>query len=352
MPSSTSSSDGAWRMAGTVLGWAARKLGFAAATLALAVLLGEVFMHLFMLPTMRYDPDPELHTVYRPSQRAITWQGNYSIPTPPFTINSDGNRGAETDWTRPVILVLGNSEVFGPGLRDHETWCHVLQTRLDAAGAAPGFEVVNGGHGGYGPYHHAVYFERILSRHPVHTAIVQVTTGDRIFHRPAGPAASGGLYAFIRDNLYFVRYLVNKAKAQKASLRRALVPLWSRERPDTSDPEFLAAAEGMWAEHEGNWRRIVEAGAGRGVRVVFLVINPLRRKGDTLLYERLAAWARERENVHALELGPPAYGLGDVPDERLEAVYRERLTLGFDLHANPERHRLVAEAVYAFLKGL
>ena len=76
------------------------------ATLALFLVIGEIS---FRLPgaaqAMRYAYDDELGSTYMPDQVAVAFQGNYSVQSPPITINDRGFRGVSWDSDRASILV-------------------------------------------------------------------------------------------------------------------------------------------------------------------------------------------------------------------------------------------------------
>ena len=98
-------------------------------TALFSLAIGEGYMQVTFLPSLFHQFDAEIGYTYIPNQKSITWQGNYSIPSPPIGINSDENRGSETDWSKKIILALGSSEVMGPGIEDHQTWAVNLEKK-------------------------------------------------------------------------------------------------------------------------------------------------------------------------------------------------------------------------------
>jgi lysophospholipase L1-like esterase len=113
----------------------------------------------FRYPQESYDFDSEIAHVLRPSQHAYTHDRE-------VWINAKGQRGREfSPLPEPGVvrvLALGDSQTFGNGLAQDETWPKQLEIELGArAGAAgPHFEVVNGGIPGSDTWQH----ERLLPR--------------------------------------------------------------------------------------------------------------------------------------------------------------------------------------------
>lgn len=349
MTSSTSSSSARFALAQTVASWAWRRTGIVFATLMMLLLIGELYIRAFFLPTLFYEPDPELGFVHRPHQRCISWLGNFSVPSPPLSFNSDGNRGSETDWEQTILLALGSSEVVGPGIEDSRTWCEVLEGLMREGDNGKHVVVVNGGIGGHGPNQHAVSLDRVLEQHTIDTAIIRVSVEDRNFGPPSDVVAKTALREFLRNETRFVRFLVTKAQAQIQPIRKAAVPYPFRQGGQTPDPQFGLAAERMWEANEPYWTRSVDSAARHGIRLVFLVINPAGLEGNSFLARKLADLCHESANADVLELGPEHFGLQEVDVQERDAIFHRRFTLGYDPHANADQHRLVAISLHRFL---
>ncbi len=79
----------------------------------------------------------------------------------PVTLNSLGFRGPEITPEKPAgmtrIAVLGDSEVFGQGVLDHETLPAVLEGLLNQGGAACRWQVINAGVRQYNTAEEAAY---------------------------------------------------------------------------------------------------------------------------------------------------------------------------------------------------
>src|SRR5437773_5517898 len=74
-------------------------------TVVLVLLMGEVYMRLPFIPQrLEYEPDIELGVKLGANQVGYLWMADMSMPSPCMTINNEGHRGEETDWSKPVIL--------------------------------------------------------------------------------------------------------------------------------------------------------------------------------------------------------------------------------------------------------
>src|SRR5260370_945761 len=111
--------------------------------LALLV-LGEVYLRLPFIPQrLESMPDEELGGIVAPSQRGYDWLGNFSVQSVPITVNSDGHRGRDTDWSGPVLLAVGDSQGWGTGVADDEVYTAVLETWLREQPGQSEVQVVN-----------------------------------------------------------------------------------------------------------------------------------------------------------------------------------------------------------------
>jgi hypothetical protein len=116
-----------------------------------------------------YEPDPELGARLRPgASMRFRLAGN---PTSEINVNAQGFRGE--DWPSPseqepnAIMVFGDSQVFGLGVDDDETFSAVLAERT-------GRQVLNAGVPTYGPPEYLALAERLLAEREVDTLIYVV----------------------------------------------------------------------------------------------------------------------------------------------------------------------------------
>ncbi|HUJ63854.1 MAG TPA: SGNH/GDSL hydrolase family protein [Kofleriaceae bacterium] len=120
-----------------------------------------------------YVADPELGVRLAPgAEEKISFGGN---PVTSVRINSDGFRGPELPPPGgDEVLVVGDSQVFGLGVEEDQTFAHLLSTRL-------GRPVVNAGVPTYGPpEYRAVIAEQLAKRHPK-TVVLAINLVNDLF---------------------------------------------------------------------------------------------------------------------------------------------------------------------------
>jgi lysophospholipase L1-like esterase len=330
---------------------------FVAVVLMLLVAGGETYFRLpFILQRLEYQPDPEIGGVLRPSQRGYVWLANMSLQSPPITLNRDGHRGAETDWSHPVVLVLGDSEWFGAGVEDGQVWTALLQTDLRRELGREHVQVVNASHPGFGPAHQALVLRRLVPAHHVDLVLVRVAIDQSNFRLPA-PADRPREFAaaqhrqMLRRITKFGPYLFDKALAQRDSLVVALVPLFLREARSVNAASPEAHARAMWLEMQPSWRDLAENAITQGIPLVFVVHDIEGGPTGGVLLAELSSLIRVYSGLHLMRIDGAALGLGDLTAADRARIFRETLTLGRDLHANAHQHRLIADAILRELRG-
>ena len=120
-----------------------------------------------------YVADPELGVRLAPgTSENISFGGN---PVTSVRINSDGYRGPELPPPgSDEVLVVGDSQVFGLGVEEDQTFAHGLATTL-------GKTVVNAGVPTYGPAEYrAVIAEQLAKRHPK-TVVLTINLVNDLF---------------------------------------------------------------------------------------------------------------------------------------------------------------------------
>ena len=351
MNSFTSSSDARFDQSKTFVVWVWSCLPMLLVTALFSLAIGESYMQVTFLPSLFHQFDAEIGYTYIPNQKSITWQGNYSIPSPPIGINSDGHRGSETDWSKKVILALGSSEVMGPGIEDHQTWAVNLEKKLRAESDDEGIEVVNTGIAGHGPFHHMVIFQRILAdqKTAIDTAIIRVSVGDRYFRRPKRALPKSSLHKFLRDHTVFIRHLITRLNAQIRIFKRSFIPFPLRKKNDTAHTRTLQMAEKMWSENKSYWNESIGNARQQQTKILFLVINPTDSAGETYMATQLSELCEILNYGSVLELGSERFGLETLSEKERQRVFERDFTLGYDPHANPKQHQIIAESLKEFL---
>jgi hypothetical protein len=163
----------------------ARRLLFGLAAMGLAMLLlallGEAVARVaFPDHQLRYQADPQALFRLHPDQVGFLPLLD-GTPTPMMHINELGLRGPAVEPApRRHLLVLGDSFMFGSGVRDDET----LSARLDAA-LGERVQVVNGGVPGYGIFQMQAALERLGERIRPEQVLLVLWQGDLLRRPPS-----------------------------------------------------------------------------------------------------------------------------------------------------------------------
>ncbi len=316
--------------------------------------LCEIYFRLPFLPgQLEYQPDSEFGAELRAKQKGFIWLGNMSFKSPPIMINSDGHRGRETDWDKPVILAAGDSEAFGAGVRDDETWTACLEENLRNQLETGDLQVVNIAHPGHGPYHHYVRIVRALAKgDDIKAVIVRVDIADRNFNRLPEMVLSRQIRAAsirrqIRGHTKALPYLFNKTMAQVRTIKRVLTAYFSKKRR----PSGLDAAVGMsmWEENRRWWEAMAVQSLERDIPLIFLIHDMSDTDAAKVLEVSLDRLSEKNHGIYVLRMGPRDFGLGGGGRNRNSGSGMDRLVLERDPHASSLQHELIARRVFGFL---
>jgi hypothetical protein len=97
------------------------------------------------------------------------------------------------------------------------------------------------------------------------------------------------------------------------------------------------------------WDALAALGDANDVPVVFVVHDIEGEPASTEIERGLRLIVAGHRLATVLRLGPEHFGL-DPHDLRLRTVLQETLTLRRDPHANEKQHRLIARAIFEFLR--
>lgn len=234
-----------WRTAQVVLGLA---VGLVVTELAFRWRDDGAFPHVNV-----YLPDAELGARLAPGA-----EQKFKLRTNPLTsirINAAGYRGAELPPpSKDEILVVGDSQVFGLGVEEHETFSARLAEKT-------GRQVVNGGVPTYGPGEYTAVVREMLEKRTPSTVVYVINMANDLFEteRPNHErhAVWDGWAVRIetapKETAEFPgrRWLMTRSHAMYA-LRR-----WQHGEVEVVDPGFAS---------EGTWKDLVHSGAQAGER--------------------------------------------------------------------------------------
>jgi len=285
------------------------------------------------LPGLRYELRPNAEGV----QEFGSDPRGYFDPGARLTyhVNSLGFRGPETTRAKPEgvfrIVALGDSVLFGTGVRDQDVLASVLQRLLDTEGRRS--EVLNLGVFGYDTFEESVLFRRVALDFDPDLALFVFVLNDT--------NAVGGR-AFEAFNETGERSFLRRASvlwdhvAARASRRSALAEL-------VADYErgFAADAPG-WIRAQEALEKVRAAAEKRGLPVA-LVLFPLLWELDedhpfAAIHAQVAATARAL-GFHVLDLLPAFIGQDGT------ALWVHPA----NQHPNERAHALAAQAIERFL---
>jgi hypothetical protein len=333
--------------------WTRKRLIFFSGLLVLV--LCEAYLRVpWLIPRLEYRLDDVLVATLEPNQTGFMWMGDMSYKSPPIRINSDGNRGSETDWSQPVILAIGNSEAFGSGVKDSQVWTARLESNLRQIKGLNNIEVVNAAHPGYGPYQHAVMVERILKKRLPEMIIVRVDIADRYFRailddkRPE-LIKKAQFRLKVRKFSKGIPFLFNKIKTQIGSIRQAVRFRFRGNQAHASQYRINKTGKVYWEQNRIWWEKIAELSILRNIPLVFIIHDIY----GTPSYQALCQAYEERfgqtDGVHLLRLDPEILGLRESDPEILRRKIHSKFTLKRDPHANPAQHQMIAQAIFKFI---
>jgi hypothetical protein len=283
--------------------------------------------------------DPHICEMYQPHQDygyalRPSWETEYLYPEkePRRTLqvhsNADGFRGSrelsEPD-SRPRVLVLGDSFVFGEGVEEDERLTAVLEAKLSGA-----WRVDNLGMTGWGPDLMLRALETAGSELQPEAVLVCLYTHDfrRVHPLYAGIGFPIPRYVLLDGELVTVPY-------PEPSVWQKLRILWA------VSPLRMSYDSGMWDVHSAILDRFRAHAADRGFRLG-LVFLPDRADTD--------ADRERRQWLGAYAAGHEVAFL-DLTDPVLSPPRDQVFIQGGNPHWNPEGHRLVGEALAEFLAG-
>jgi hypothetical protein len=304
-------------------------------SLACSVLCAEAVLRFtgrLPIPPERIEPiRPELYQAYEPygyrvwPSRTLTYSYPKNNPRR-LTVHSNrhGFRGArelDSEDTRPRLVVLGDSMVFGEGVEESERFTEQLEA------SEPAWRVDNLGMTGFGPDLMVRAFEHVgMALHP-RRVILTIYTDDfrRVRPRYAGAGFRTPRYTLEGGRLVSIEYP-----------RLRLWTRWSTTAAIREATWRLSGAE--WKLNAAILDRFRDLAANGRFELVLLF---LPGTSDTANDVERRTWLRDyaqRTNTAFL----------DLTDAILREDY-DRVFIKDNFHLTAEGHRVVARALQSFL---
>ena len=304
----------------------------------------------------------------RPSARATYTTMEYSTD---LRINAQGVRDDEDIGPKAPderrIVVLGDSLVMSIQVDFTDTYCHLLEQKLNTVDKAHRWRVINAGVQGYGPVDQWLFYRHVVEPLDPDLVIIVAFVGnaaaavekEALLAPGARPAEALGESAILRFRRIARRSMVWQFARMRWDQLRARFVSAARE-PALST--YLSEPPPTVARGLDVTRRaiglIASRAAERGARTA-VVLMPARFQVDDGDFERLAAAiheagatlvrnaATERYRTALEPLGLPTF---DMLPVLLAQPDRGGLFFQRNVHLTERGHRVAADALYRFLE--
>jgi len=320
-------------------------------------LIGEIWFRVpFILQRLEYHPDRLLGAKLRPDQKGFVWLGEMSLKSPRISINSDGYRGKEIDWSKKAILALGASESFGSSVSDHDVWSNKLEIGLRQSDELDDFVVINAGHPGFGPSHQIVRLKRFLGKETPEMIIVRVGIAGRGFHAPENKMqrAKDFRKAQSREKIRMVTkffpFLYNKMDIQIRHMKQAVKPFVMRIKKEERREAKTSVADKFWESNKQYWYEIMRLADAKNIALIFCINDLTGLKSNRLISEYLRKASLEFSGVYVQYLGPETIGIENIEYKFAKRIFRDKFTMRLDLHGNALQHQILANNYLEFIK--
>ncbi|MEZ4403993.1 MAG: hypothetical protein R3B06_28485 [Kofleriaceae bacterium] len=254
-----------------------------------------------------YVADPSLGVRLRPGATQ-----RFAYPDNPVTsirINRAGYRGADFPPPGPDdVLVVGDSQVFGLGVEEHETFAAALAERLGG-----GRHVLNGGVPTYGPAEYVAVARELMATRRPRTVVFTVNLVNDLFEAGRPNAA---------------RHVVRDGWAVRAELAHDVVGFPGRAWLARNSHLFYALRQALHrqrgnseAASEGTWRDLGELGGATAARQAATAQARDRRSAE--VRETEAAVLTAQQSIDDALLALAGADLTEVDRRALEAAGRD-----------------------------
>ncbi len=156
-------------------------LAIAAAQFALFEAALRIWGHSEAAPSFQalFVPDPAIGYRLRPGARTRFVTAEFDTQ---IAINDQGVRDDEHIGPKPAnerrIVILGDSLVLSVQVQNQQTFCRLLQERLNQAGGPVRYRVINAGVQGYGPVEELLFFRAIAKTFQPDLVIATIFVGN------------------------------------------------------------------------------------------------------------------------------------------------------------------------------
>lgn len=267
-------------------------------SLLLSAFLGELVLRWgmgkpvhFRYPQPWYLHDAEIGHWLKPNQRSFTHDK-------PVVVNSIGIRGAEYS-REPApgthrILALGDSQTFGNGLAEPDTWPALLEQQLSGRGRGP-WEVVNGGVAATDTWQHVHILRRLAAVYAFDGVVLAFYVNDVTLRYKPGPA-----HELTNTRAKRISYFLKRSAVLALLWRtyQGFAMSWDAEQErKILTGELSATVEQGWEEVERSLSEMAQLTEELDVELLLVVLphrGQVTNELDAVAYnERIAAVASQ-----------------------------------------------------------
>jgi lysophospholipase L1-like esterase len=315
--------------------------------------------------------DPVIGYRLRPSTAVRFTTADFSTD---IAINSAGVRDGELGPKAPDerrIVVLGDSLVLAVQVPLRQTFCKLMEARLNARSNGLRYRVINAGVQGYGPVEEVLFYERVVAPlDPDLVVLVTFVANDAVeayeqaFRLHAGgPSIATPQRSLVADRVRHVvrRSMVLQIVRQRMDIVRGRFAWGNASRPDlrlltyaTPEPPELTA--GFEVSRTAVAR--LAADAARHQAKMAIVLMPARLQLDDDEFERMrgpllaAGYEMDVDSATTrfkAALQPLGLPILDMLPAFRQAPDPHRVFFDSTVHLTPTGHAIAADAMLAFL---
>jgi acetyltransferase AlgX (SGNH hydrolase-like protein) len=323
-----------------------------------------------------FVPEAQVGYRLRPNARTRFVTSEFDVH---IAVNAQGVRDDRDIGPKPSnerrIVVLGDSLVLSVQVERQQTFCSLLEARLNRGEGPYKYRVINAGVQGYGPVEELLFFRRIASEFQPDLVIETIFVGNDAEEALASApklhsgarAAADVLSDSVRTRM---RRVVRRSMVLQVLRLRAMsmldrFPTW-KARPEPPLQSYAAhpsprIAEGLRISRDCV-TAITDEAAKAGARTMVMFV-PARFQVNDVDYAHLKAAVAQAggELVRDAASERFATAMADLPVPRLDVLpalrsarHPDEMFFQQTVHLTPRGHEVVAEAMERFIreKGL
>lgn len=349
-------------------------LAIAAAQFAAFEIALRIWGHSEAAPSFQglFMPDPVIGYRLRPNARTHYVTSEFATD---IAINAQGVRDSRDIGPKPPherrIVVLGDSLVLSVQVQEQQTFCRLLEDRLNRNARGITYRVINAGVQGYGPVEELLFFRHVAKALEPDLVIETIFVGNDAEDAAASASklneSSAELPQVVTETMVGrLRRIVRRSMVLQV-LRLRVVAVTDRLANWWSPPEPVLQSyaatpapridEGLRISRECV-REIAQEAAASGARTAVLLM-PARFQVDDADYGRLKATVEQMGGTLLRDGASDRFNaaLETLPFPRMDVLAALRAArpgsgvfFQQTVHLTPRGHEVVAEALEAFLR--